>query len=115
MIGRDTLHTDALPGSAPVPTLVRDTLTLVAPPQSGVHRTLADAVESRRSGPVWRRQERRLPAGLVHAAELLSDRSLCGLPLDSLHEFGRSRHPFERFEVDRHCPVCHVAAGLHRD
>ena len=49
--------------------------------------------------------------GQVHAAELRGTFSLCGLPLDSLHEFGRSRYPFERFEETRRCPACHVAAG----
>lgn len=116
MIGRDsTLPTDDAQVLAPVPTLVRERLTLVVTPLGGVHRTFADAVESWRSGPVWRREEHRLPAGLVHAAELQGDRSLCGLPLDSLHEFGRSRHPFERFETSQRCPVCHAAAGPQRD
>jgi hypothetical protein len=97
MIGTDTLPTDD-----------------VATPQGDVHRTFADAVESRRSGPAWRRQERLLPAGMVHGAELQKTSSLCGLPLDSLHEFGRSRHPFERFDASRRCPDCHAATGPHR-
>ncbi len=98
-----------LPSAVHTPS--RDRLTLVLPTRADVHRTFADAVEAQRSGPVWRRQVRHVPAGLVHAAELRGTFSLCGLPLDSLHEFGRSRYPFERFEETRRCPACHVAAG----
>jgi hypothetical protein len=31
--------------------------------------------------------------------------------LQSLEAFGRSRHPFERFEVSDRCPTCDAAAG----
>jgi hypothetical protein len=103
-------HIDAsLPSAVPLPD--RDRLTLVPSSHVDVHRTFADTVEERRSGPVWRREVRRVPAGLVHAAELQGALSVCGLPLDSLHEFGRSRHPFERVDETDRCPACHVAAG----
>ena len=62
--------------------------------------------------PVPKRSRQRLvPARQVHAAELQGDRSLCGLPLESLLEFGRSRWPFERFGEDLRCPACHAATG----
>ena len=113
MIGRQAFPVpDTLP-AAPGPAPAAQRLTLVTPEPGNVHRTFADAVEIRRSGPLWRREERRLPAGLVHAAELVDDRSLCGLPLGSLHEFGRSRYAFERFEADLRCADCHAAAGPH--
>ena len=96
------------PGDLPTPG--RDRLTLV-PRHAEVHRTFADDEEARRSGPVWRRTTRRVPVGLVHAADLLGDASLCGLPLDGLHEFGRSRFPFERFDETVRCQACHLAAG----
>ncbi|MDX6358423.1 MAG: hypothetical protein QOH37_1477 [Nocardioidaceae bacterium] len=113
MIGRQTLR-DAVPVSSPAPVPARERLTLLVTTHAEVHRTFADAVESCRSGPLWRQRVRLLPAGLVHAAELKGDRSLCGLPLDSLHEFGRSRHPFERFDEGERCPVCHTSAGPQR-
>jgi hypothetical protein len=94
-----------------VATGVHERLTLVKSTRVDVYRTFADAAEAQRSGPVWRQQVHRVPAGLVHAVELEGTASLCGLPLDSLHEFGRSHYPFERFDETRRCPVCHVAAG----
>jgi hypothetical protein len=96
---------------AAVPVSDRERLTLVPSTRVDIFRTFADTVEERRSGPVWRREVRRLPAGPVHAAELQGVLSLCGLPLDSLHEFGRSRHPFERVDEADRCPACHIAAG----
>jgi hypothetical protein len=98
-----------LPSAAPTPPHER--LTLVPSTGVDIYRSFADAAEEQRSGPVWRHQVRRVPGGLVHAAELHGASSLCGLPLDSLHEFGRSRYPFERFDETRRCPVCHIAAG----
>ncbi|WP_191908007.1 hypothetical protein [Nocardioides cynanchi] len=97
--------------AVPRPVSSAQRLTLVPTQPGTVHRTFADAAETRRSGPPWRRRERRMPAGLVHAAELVADRSLCGLPLDSLHEFGRSRYAFEHFEAHLRCSACHAAAG----
>jgi hypothetical protein len=114
MIGRQTLPDDAVHLSPAATAPARERLTLLVTTHPGVHRTFADTVESYRSGPLWRRRERCLPAGLVHAAELQGDRSLCGLPLDSLQEFGRSRHPFERFVEGERCPVCHASAGPQR-
>jgi hypothetical protein len=96
--------------SAPVLAPARDHLALVPPPPA-VPLTYADGVELRRVGPVWRRRLRRFPAGLVHAAEPGSRSSLCGVPLARLEAFGRSRHPFERFEESRRCVACDVAAG----
>lgn len=88
----------------------RDRLTLVSS-RVDVHRTFADAEATRRSGSLWRRTTRRVPAGMVHAADLLDDATLCGLALQGLHEFGRSRYPFERFDESRRCRACHLAAG----
>jgi len=89
-------------------------LTLVAPVGAGAHRAFAEDVEIRTSGPVWHRRERVVPAGFVHAADVRDEWSLCGILLDSLHEFDRSRHPFERFDENRRCPVCHAASDLAR-
>jgi hypothetical protein len=77
-----------------------------------VVRTFAEdqTVQRRRSG--LRRTDRLVPAGLVHAAGRDTERALCGLLLDSLHEFGRSRYPFERFSQDTRCRTCDEAAGL---
>jgi hypothetical protein len=76
-----------------------------------VFRTFADDELLERFGPVWRREVWRVPDGLIHAAEMRSDTALCGASLEDLHEFGRSRYPFERFDEARRCPECHVAAG----
>jgi hypothetical protein len=87
-------------------------LTLVAPIGAGVHRTFAEDVEIRSSGPVWRRRERLIPAGFVHAARVQDEWSLCGILLDSLREFDRGRYPFERLDESQRCPVCHAASGV---
>jgi hypothetical protein len=81
-------------------------------PQPVVVRTFAEdqAVQRRRSG--LRRTDRLVPAGIVHAAGHDTERALCGVLLDSLHEFGRSRYPFERFSQDTRCRTCDEAAGL---
>jgi hypothetical protein len=97
--------------SASTPTPGRERLTLVRSTRPPVFRTFADAVQTQRSGPVWRRRHRRMPAGLVHAAELQGHDSLCGRALETLHEFGRSRHAFEHFDETLRCPACDVAAG----
>jgi hypothetical protein len=88
----------------------RRRLTSVAPSGAGGHRTFADDVEIRSAGPVWHRRERLMPAGFVHAAQVQDEWSLCGILLDSLHEFDRGRHPFERVAQSRRCPVCHAAS-----
>lgn len=90
------------------PRRARMRLTSVAPIRARVHRTFAEDVEIRPSGPVWHRRERLAPAGFVHAAEAGGEWSLCGILLDSLHEFDR---PFERYDESRRCPVCHAASG----
>jgi hypothetical protein len=101
------LSEPAAPAPAPAP--ARDHLVLV--PSDPILLTFADAVELRGTGPLWRRQRRRFPAGRLHAAKPGSEVALCGMPLDSLEAFGRSRHPFERCEVEERCPRCHVVAG----
>jgi hypothetical protein len=90
-----------------VPVPARDHLSLVQP----VYLTFADSVELRRTGPFWRREQRRAPAGLAHAAHLHSPQALCGVPLESLEAFGRSRHPFEELESGQRCPACDAVAG----
>ena len=89
------------------PLPMRDHLSLVQP----IYLTFADTVELRGTGPWWRREQRRSPSGLVHAAHLHSPRALCGAPLEALEALGRSRHPFERFEAAQRCPGCSSAAG----
>ena len=84
-------------------------LAPAAPIGAGVRRMFAEDVEIRSSGPVWHRRERLLPAGFVHAAEVQGEWSLCGILLDSLHEFDRGRHLFERTDESRQCPVCQAA------
>ncbi len=96
---------DTLSATADLPS--RDHLAL-APP---IYLTYADGVELRRTGALWRRAQRRFPAGLVHAAHLHSPLALCGVPVESLESFGRSRHPFEQFAAVRRCTRCHTAAG----
>jgi hypothetical protein len=86
-------------------------LTSVAPTRARVHRTFAEDIEIRSSGPIWHRRERLAPAGFVHAAEAGGEWSLCGILLDSLHEFDRSRYPFERFDESGRCPVCQAASA----
>jgi hypothetical protein len=52
-----------------------------------------------------------VPIGRIHAADLNSTTTLCGIPLADLAEFGRSRYPFEHFSQGKRCPVCNRAAG----
>jgi hypothetical protein len=74
-------------------------------------RTFADDSGSERVGRPWRREYRRIPAGRIHAAGLHAEDALCGVSLEVLHEFGRSRYPFERFDETERCPACDKAAG----
>jgi hypothetical protein len=78
---------------------------------SVVHTYAEDvAVTHRRIG--WRRQVRLVPAGLVHAAAHDAERTLCGALASALHEFGRSRHPFERVPAEARCRTCDEAWGV---
>ena len=76
-----------------------------------MYLSFADRVELRRTGPVWRRRLRRFPSGLIHAADLRGEATLCGTPVNRLEAFGRSRHPFELVAETDRCPDCHVVAG----
>ncbi len=105
----------ALPDhAASSPRRPRLRLALVSTTGADARRTFAEDVEIRSSGPVWRRRERLAPAGLLHAAEARGEWTLCGILLDSLHEFDRGRYPFERFDPSGRCPVCHAASGATR-
>ncbi len=86
-------------------------LVLVAPARPGVVRTFAEGEEILRTWSRLRRVEWRLPAGLVHASDLDAEAALCGTPLTSLQEFGRSRFPFERVPREDRCRTCDDAAG----
>lgn len=99
------------PTASSAPSRGRERLAVVRPRRTTVYRTFADGELTERSGPVWRREVRRVPDGLVHAAELQGRQALCGTSLEVLHEFGRSRYPFERFDETLRCSACHVAAG----
>ena len=110
MAGRAELP-DVPPTGASAPPAGRVRLSLVRPSRATVFRTFADGELTHRTGPVWRREVRRVPDGLVHAAGVQGGRALCGTSLDALREFGRSRYPFERFDEVLCCPTCHVAAG----
>ena len=92
------------------PRRARRRLTLVAPLGGGVHRTFAEDVEIVSTGPAWRRRERMAPAGFVHAAQVEGEWSLCGILLDSLHEFDRGRFSFDRLDGSRQCAVCRSAS-----
>lgn len=74
-------------------------------------RTFAEGEEIVRTWERLRRVEHRLPAGRVHAVDLAAQTALCGAPLDSLQEFGRSRYPFERVPQEDRCEACDEAAG----
>jgi hypothetical protein len=74
-----------------------------------VFLTFADA--ERRVRPRFLGTPVRVPSGRIHAAENGASCTLCGIALDALSGFGRSRHPFERFPFRRRCPSCHIAAG----
>jgi hypothetical protein len=86
-------------------------LALVRPSPPAVVRTFADGEDTVRAWSRLRRFEYRVPAGSVHAADLGGDATLCGAPLSSLREFGRSRYPFERIDHEDRCRVCDEAAG----
>ena len=88
-----------------------EALALVRPSPPAVVRTFAEGEDTVRTWSRLRRFEYRVPAGSVHAAELGGDATLCGRPLSSLLEFGRSRYPFERIDQDDRCRVCDEAAG----
>jgi len=95
----------------PLPMSGPTRLTPVRSIQVQVFRTFAEGAQVQSYGPVWHRQRRHVPAGLVHAAELRGTDTLCGRTIESLHGFGRSRHAFERFDESNRCPVCNLAAG----
>ena len=76
-----------------------------------VVRTFAEGEETVRTWIRLRRVERRVPAGRVHAVDLEAQAALCGAPLSSLQEFGRSRYPFERVPHEERCIPCDEAAG----
>jgi hypothetical protein len=76
-----------------------------------VVRTFAEGEETVRSWERLRRVEHRVPAGRVHAVDLEAKAALCGAPLDTLQEFGRSRYPFEAVPQEERCSVCDEKAG----
>jgi hypothetical protein len=76
-----------------------------------VVRTFAEGEETVRTWERLRRVEHRVPAGRVHAVDLESEAALCGAPLESLQEFGRSRFPFEAVPQEERCAVCDEKAG----
>ena len=80
-----------------------------------VVRTFAEGEETVRTWTRLRRVERRVPAGRVHAVDLEAQAALCGAPLESLQEFGRSRFPFERVPNEERCIACDEAAGNPED
>ena len=73
-------------------------------------RTFADGEKTRRSRSRRGTRKVRIPIGKIHAV-LDSDTTLCGLDILELHEFGRSRYPFEHFPHRRRCQACNDAAG----
>jgi hypothetical protein len=76
-----------------------------------VYRTFADGEKTSRSKSRRGSRDRRAPTGLIHAAEADAHSTLCGLEIADLHEFGRSRFPFEHFPQESRCTDCNVAAG----
>jgi hypothetical protein len=90
---------------------LKEALSVVPPARPAIFLTFA---EDEQVVVTWSRLHRRsksVPAGVVHAAEPGESTALCGTPLSTLLEFGRSRHPFERFAEDDRCLVCDEAAG----
>jgi hypothetical protein len=76
-----------------------------------VFRTFADGETTRRSRSRRGTREVRTPTGKVHATALDAESTLCGIDVLELHEFGRSRFPFEHFPHESRCPICNDAAG----
>jgi hypothetical protein len=75
-----------------------------------VFRTFAEGASTRISRSRRGAREVRTPTGKIHAV-LDSDTTLCGISVLELHEFGRSRYPFEHVPHDRRCTVCNDVAG----
>jgi hypothetical protein len=101
--------------SGPIPARpdeqLEEVLSIVPTARRRIFLTYA---EHQQADVTWlrlRRRGRSVPAGVVHAAEPGESTALCGTPLSTLHEFGRSRYPFERFAEDDRCLVCDEAAG----
>jgi hypothetical protein len=111
MAGEHGALPEGISSPAVLHTQARERLSLVPAFRPAVFRTFSEDVQIQGYGPVWRRQRRLVPDGPVHAAGLAGRDALCGRPLETLHEFGRSRHPFERIEESRRCPECDLAAG----
>lgn len=105
--GHDRVHV----GDERVVLQRRESLNLVPSPTPSVVRTFAESEQIERTWSRLRRVSRRVPAGLVHAAEQDASTALCGVPLSALHEFGRSRYPFERVPHEDRCHACDDAAG----
>ena len=111
MVGAQAQLPEGTSSSGVLHAQARERLSLVPAFRPAVFRTFAEGVQIQGYGPLWHRQRRLVPEGLVHAAGLAGREALCGRSLETLHEFGRSRHPFERFDELRRCPDCDVAAG----
>jgi hypothetical protein len=79
-----------------------------------VVRTFAEARVVQKQRSRFRSTTRVVPAGIVHAAEQDAERALCGVLLSALHEFGRSRFPFERVRDEARCLQCDATAGRPR-
>jgi hypothetical protein len=85
-----------------------------SPSTPAVVRTFAEARVVQQERRHFRKVSRVVPAGLVHAAGDDPERALCGVLLSALHEFGRSRYPFERFRDQDRCRQCDESAGRPR-
>jgi hypothetical protein len=76
-----------------------------------VFRAFADGEKTIRSRSRRGSRDRRTPVGEIHAARHGVPVTPCGIELDKLYEFGRSRFPFEHFPLGSRCPTCNDAAG----
>src|SRR4249919_892753 len=80
-----------------------------------IYRAFAEEERRSRASMLSRRGTRTTPAGRIHAAEQPAITTLCGRATRDLFEFGRSRHPFERFPMESRCAACNELAGRPTD
>jgi len=76
-----------------------------------VYRTFADDQKYTHRGLLPGQKPRLVPLGRIHAVRGVAAATLCGRPIQELFEFGRSRHPYERFPMEVRCQTCNQLAG----
>jgi len=76
-----------------------------------IYRTFAEGQHRSRRSFTHSRGARMAPDGRIHAAEQHAIVTLCGVPTLELHEFGRSRYPYEAEPLESRCETCDGLAG----